>query len=145
MNRLLRIGCSLTWRLAIAWGVFNAGTFVAIHVQLLRGRTWGMPVSHVLASRFSLHTFYLLAIGLSVWATLNPQGRQWRAVAGTSLLYATVAWMWFGGWAGDIDRPYLLLYIISSGVAGLVAPWVMQTLVTRVAHVYTLTDRARLS
>ena len=45
---------------------------------------------------------------------------------------------------GAMNRPYLFLYILSSGVAGLVAPWLVQALATRVVRAPARTESARL-
>ena len=101
MNKLLRIGWAVGWRLAISWGVFNAGTFAAGHVQRLRGQTWGMPVSWVLSVKYSFYTFCVLAVGLAVFAALDQRGRRWPAVVGTGLLCIALASAWYGAWWGQ--------------------------------------------
>ncbi len=141
MNKLLRIGWALCWRFAVSRAVFYDVTFAAGQIKPLRG----LPVSWVLALRYSYYTFCLLAFGLAIWAALDPRGRRGLAVAGTSLVYTAATMVLCGAWAGSVDRPYLFLCILGNGVAGLVAPWVVQVLVTRAARGHSQTDKLRAS
>lgn len=138
MNKLLRIGWALGWRFVVSRAVFYAVTFAAGHIKPLRG----LPVSWVLALRYSNYTFCLLAFGLAIWAALDPRGRRWLAVAGTSLVYTAATLVLCGAWSGSVNRPYLFLCILGSGVAGLVAPWVVQAFVTRAARGHSRMNRA---
>ena len=79
-----------------------------------------------------------------MFAALDQRGRRWPAVVGTGLLCIALASAWCGAWWGAMNRPYLFLYILSSGVAGLVAPWLVQALATRVVRAPARTESARL-
>ena len=49
-----------------------------------------------------------------------------------------------GAFSGAMDRPYLFLAILGSGVAGLVAPWVIQALATRLAQGHAQAEKGVL-
>ena len=134
MDKLLRIGWALGWRLAVSGALFYASRFAAVSVQQFRGRSLRVPISWGISLHYCTFTFGLLAFGLAAWAALNQLGRRWPAVAGTSLLYTVVASALCGAFSGAVDRPYLFLAILGSGVAGLVAPWVVQALAARLAQ-----------
>ena len=133
MDKLLRIGWALGWRLAVSGALFYACRFAAVSVQQFRGRSLRTPVSWGLSLHYCAYTFCLLAVSLATWAALDRRGRRWFAVAGTSLLYTIVASAWCGAFSGAVDRPYLFMAILCSGVAGLAAPWVVQALAARPA------------
>ena len=144
MNKLLRIGWALCWRLAVSGGVFYVINLAVKRVQQIRGRSFRVPIPWGISLYYCFYTFCLLAVGLAVWASLDPRGRRWPAVAGTSMLYTVGASTLCGAFWGFVNRPYLFLYMVGSGVAGLVTPWLVQVLATRAARLHAQTEGTRL-
>ena len=144
MNKLLRIGWALGWRLAVSGAIFSASRFAVGSVQQFRGRPLRVPISWGLSLHYCAYSFCLLAVGLAAWAALDQRGRRWPAVAGASLLYIVVASALCGAFLGAVDRLYLFLAILGSGVAGLVAPWVIQALATRLAQGHAQAEKGIL-
>jgi hypothetical protein len=145
MDKLLRISWAFGWRLAVSVALFFACQFAVVNVQQFRGRSLRVPISWGISLHYCAYTFGLFAVGLATWAALNQLGRRWPAVAGTSLLYTVVASALCGAFSGAVDRPYLLLAILGSGVAGLVAPRVVQALAARLTQGNTQAAKAFLS